>query len=113
MKSIPPLEHACQEKGLHTTEQKRAIARALSEATDHRDIAVATLYRTIRLFADAGIVKRHECCDAGPRDEEVPDQDHDHLINVTLSKIIEFTNEEIRRLQQLIAKNGYTLLLAK
>src|SRR4051812_44140652 len=103
------LEKRCVEKGLKMTEQRRVIARVLSESDDHPDvellyqrafaadpnISIATVYRTVRLFEEAGIVERHEFGDGRSRYEESPDRHHDHLIDLRSGKVIEFTNEEI------------------
>jgi len=99
-------------------EQRRVIARVLSEADDHPDveevykraseqdsrISIATVYRTMRLFEDAGIVERHDFGDGRARYEEATDEHHDHLINVKSGTVIEFQNEEIEQLQEKIAR---------
>jgi Fur family ferric uptake transcriptional regulator len=107
------------------TEQRRIIARVLSEAIDHPDaeelyrraasldphISIATVYRTVKLFEDAGILERHDFRDGRSRYEEVPESHHDHLIDVQSGKVIEFRNEEIERLQRLIADElGFELV---
>src|SRR5881392_2876142 len=107
------------------TEQRRIIARVLSEAIDHPDaeelyrraasldphISIATVYRTVKLFEDAGILERHDFRDGPSRYEEVPESHHDHLIDVQSGKVIEFRNEEIERLQRLIADElGFELV---
>ena len=107
------------------TEQRRVIARVLSDAADHPDveevhrrahaedprISIATVYRTMRLFEDAGIVTRHEFGDGRARYEETADSHHDHLIDVRSGKVIEFRNEEIERLQHEIARaHGFKLV---
>lgn len=119
------IEKLCIEKGLRMTDQRRVIARVLSEAHDHPDaeelhrraaaidsrISIATVYRTVRLFEEAGILERHDFRDGRSRYEEVPEEHHDHLIDVTTGKVIEFRDEEIERLQQLIAERlGYRLV---
>lgn len=112
------LEKLCADKGMKMTEQRRIIARVLSDAEDHPDveevyrraseqdskISIATVYRTMRLFEDAGIVERHDFGDGRSRYEEVTDEHHDHLINVKTGRVIEFQNEEIERLQEKIAR---------
>jgi Fur family ferric uptake transcriptional regulator len=112
------IEQRCIESGMKMTEQRRVIARVLSDASDHPDveevhrraaavdngISIATVYRTMRLFEDAGIVTRHEFGDGRSRYEETAEAHHDHLINVRSGKVIEFKNEEIERLQQEIAR---------
>lgn len=119
------LEKLCVEKGMRMTEQRRVIARVLSESRDHPDveelyqrasavdsnISIATVYRTVRLFEEAGILERHDFGDGRARYEEVPETHHDHLIDVQSGKVVEFRNEEIERLQQLVAEElGYKLV---
>ncbi|MBI1238043.1 MAG: transcriptional repressor [Alphaproteobacteria bacterium] len=119
------IERLCEAKGLRMTEQRRVIARVLSEATDHPDaeelyrrasaidpkISIATIYRTVRLFEEAGILERHDFRDGRSRYEEVPEEHHDHLIDLQTGRVVEFRNEEIERLQKLIAeKLGYRLV---
>jgi Fur family ferric uptake transcriptional regulator len=112
------LEQRCIDSGMKMTGQRRIIARVLSDSADHPDveevhrrasaedsrISIATVYRTMRLFEEAGIVQRHEFGDRRARYEEAPDTHHDHLINVRSGKVIEFRSEEIESLQQEIAK---------
>ena len=119
------LEKLCIEKGLRMTEPRRVIARVLSTATDHPDaeelhrranaqdasISLATVYRTVKLFEDAGIIQAHDFRDGRARYEEVPDEHHDHLINVRTGEVVEFHSEEIEELQELIAKKlGFRLV---
>jgi len=119
------LEKLCAEKGLRMTEQRRTIARVLSVAEDHPDaeelhrranevdktISLATVYRTVKLFEEASIIESHDFGDGRARYEEVPDEHHDHLIDVKSGQVIEFHNEEIERLQVEIAeKLGYRLV---
>ncbi len=119
------LEVLCQEKGLKMTEQRRVIARVLSEATDHPDveevyrraaeidsrISIATVYRTVRLFEEEKILEKHDFGDGRARYEERPLQHHDHLIDVSTGKVIEFQNHEIEELQRKIAEQlGYQLV---
>lgn len=119
------IEAMCLEKGLKMTEQRRVIARVLSEATDHPDvdmvyqravsldpkISIATVYRTVRLFEEASILARHDFGDGRSRYEEIPTEHHDHLIDVQTGDVIEFTNEEIERLQIIVARElGYELI---
>ena len=107
------------------TEPRRVIARVLSTATDHPDaeelhrranaqdasISLATVYRTVKLFEDAGIIQAHDFRDGRARYEEVPDEHHDHLINVRTGEVVEFHSEEIEELQELIAKKlGFRLI---
>ena len=112
------LEKLCVDKGMKMTEQRRVIARVLSEAEDHPDveevyrrapaqdskISIATVYRTMRLFEDEGIVERHDFGDGRARYEEVSEEHHDHLINVKTGRVIEFQNEEIEALQERVAR---------
>lgn len=119
------LEKLCQEKGLKMTEQRRVIARVLSEADDHPDveqvyqratqidsrISIATVYRTVKLFEEANILERHDFGDGRARYEEAPTDHHDHLIDVKSGEVVEFFSEEIERLQEQIAKKlGYKLV---
>jgi Fur family ferric uptake transcriptional regulator len=119
------IEQLCTDKGLRMTDQRRIIARVLSEATDHPDaeelyrrastldphISIATVYRTVKLFEDAGILERHDFRDGRARYEEVPDAHHDHLIDVQTGKVIEFRNEEIEKLQKRVAEElGFELV---
>lgn len=119
------LEKLCAEKGLRMTEQRKVIARVLSASDDHPDaeelhrrsnavdknISLATVYRTVKLFQEYGIIESHDFGDGRARYEEVPDEHHDHLIDVRSDKIIEFYNEEIERLQIEIARSfGYKLI---
>ncbi|HRX39168.1 MAG TPA: Fur family transcriptional regulator [Parvularculaceae bacterium] len=107
------------------TEQRRVIARVLSVAQDHPDveeihrraveidpkISIATVYRTMRLFEDAGVVERHDFQDGRSRYEEATESHHDHLIDLKSGEVIEFVNEEIEKLQAKIAeKLGYKLV---
>ncbi|MBI1364485.1 MAG: transcriptional repressor [Alphaproteobacteria bacterium] len=119
------LEKICIDKGMRMTEQRRVIARVLSAAEDHPDveeihrraaeidprISIATVYRTMRLFEDAGVVERHDFQDGRSRYEESTEFHHDHLIDVKSGAVIEFVNEEIEKLQQKIAEqHGYKLV---
>ncbi len=119
------LEQLCVSKGMRMTDQRRVIARVLSEAHDHPDveelyaraskidshISIATVYRTVRLFEEAGILERHDFRDGRSRYEEVPERHHDHLIDVQSGKVIEFRNEDIEKLQEFIARElGYKLV---
>ena len=119
------IERLCIEKGLRMTEQRRTIARVLSHADDHPDaeelhrraaaednrISLATVYRTVRLFEEAGIIERHDFRDGRSRYEEAPEDHHDHLIDLNPGDVIEFVDEEIGRLQEAIARKlGYKLV---
>ena len=119
------LEKLCLEKGMRMTDQRRVIARVLSAADDHPDveevyrrataidsnISIATVYRTVRLFEEAGILERHDFRDGRSRYEEVPDVHHDHLIDLKSGKVFEFRNEEIEALQREVARRlGFKLV---
>jgi Fur family ferric uptake transcriptional regulator len=119
------LEKLCVDKGMRMTEQRRVVARVLSLAHDHPDveelhrraheidphISIATVYRTVRLFEESGIIERHDFRDGRSRYEEVPDTHHDHLIDMKTGKVVEFVDEEIERLQAAIARKlGYKLV---
>ncbi|MBP5858209.1 transcriptional repressor [Marivibrio halodurans] len=119
------IERLCQEKGLKMTGQRRVIARVLSESDDHPDvemlharaiaidpkISIATVYRTVRLFEDEDILTRHDFGDGRARYEEVPEEHHDHLIDIDSGEVIEFTNEAIESLQEEVARKlGYRLM---
>jgi Fur family ferric uptake transcriptional regulator len=120
-----PLERLCVEKGMRMTGQRRTIAQVLSDASDHPDveevhrranekdnrISLSTVYRTVRMFEEAGILERHEFGDGRARYEPLPREHHDHLIDIDTGNVIEFRNEEIERLQEAIAKElGYKLI---
>jgi Fur family ferric uptake transcriptional regulator len=119
------IEEACVAKGLRMTEQRRIIARVLGRSQDHPDveelyrrasaidqnISISTVYRTVRLFEDAGIIERHDFRDGRARYEQMPGEHHDHLIDLRSGKVIEFRSEEIERLQEDIARrHGYRLI---
>ncbi|WP_420548359.1 Fur family transcriptional regulator [Curvivirga sp.] len=119
------VERLCQEKGLKMTEQRRVIARVLSESVDHPDvellyqraveiddgISIATVYRTVRLLEEANILTKHEFGDGRARYEEVSEDHHDHLINVETGEVIEFHNEAIEKLQEEVARQlGFKLV---
>jgi len=119
------IEDLCMEKGMRMTEQRRVIARVLSEAHDHPDveevyrrasaidphISIATVYRTVRLFEEAGILERHDFRDGRSRYEQVTEEHHDHLIDLHTGAVMEFKNEDIERLQQAIARElGFKLV---
>ena len=119
------IENLCVEKGMRMTEQRRVVARVLSQAHDHPDveelyrrahevdphISIATVYRTVRLFEEAGIIERHDFRDGRARYEEAPEEHHDHLIDMKTGKVLEFVDPEIEKLQQQIAERlGYRLV---
>jgi Fur family ferric uptake transcriptional regulator len=119
------VEQLCLDKGMKMTEQRRIIARVLSDSDDHPDveelyrratkvdsrISIATVYRTVRLFEESGILERHDFGDGRARYEETPDEHHDHLIDIQSGRVIEFHNEAIEKLQTEIARDlGYRLV---
>ena len=119
------IEALCAEKGLRITEQRRVIARVLSDAEDHPDveavharasaidpgISIATVYRTVRLFEEAAILERHDFGNGRARYEAAADAHHDHLIDVETGKVTEFVDPELEALQKQIAeKLGFRLV---
>ncbi len=119
------IEKLCVEKGMRMTEQRRVIARVISSSHDHPDveelhrraaaidsgISIATVYRTVRLFEEAGILDRHDFGDGRARYEAAPEAHHDHLIDVETGKVVEFVDPELEALQKVIAeKLGYRLV---
>tara|TARA_A100001037_G_scaffold292518_1_gene307948 strand:- start:13974 stop:14408 length:435 start_codon:yes stop_codon:yes gene_type:complete len=119
------LERLCIQKGMKMTGQRRLIARVLSESEDHPDveavyrrasehdpkISIATVYRTVRLFEEASILDRHDFGDGRARYEEVPEEHHDHLIDIRSGRVLEFHDTEIEQLQERIAERlGYKLV---
>ena len=119
------IEQICIDRGLKMTDQRRVIARVLSDAHDHPDveqvyrraveidphISIATVYRTVRLFEESEILEKHDFGDGRSRYEEVPETHHDHLIDVQSGRVIEFQDEEIEKLQRRVAeKLGYKLV---
>lgn len=119
------IEALCAAKGMRMTEQRKTIARVLAAADDHPDveelyrrcvkvddrISISTVYRTVRLFEDAGIIERHDFREGRARYEQIPESHHDHLINLRNGEVIEFRSEEIERLQTEIARKlGYRLV---
>ena len=119
------LEEQCVKKGMRMTEQRRTIAQVIEAAEDHPDveelyrraaaqdprISLSTVYRTLNLFEEAGLVTKHDFKDGRARFEPIPDEHHDHLIDIRSGKVIEFRNEEIEAIQDVIAKRlGYRLV---
>jgi Fur family ferric uptake transcriptional regulator len=119
------LEEQCVKKGMRMTEQRRVIAQVIEGAEDHPDvkelyrrasaidprISLSTVYRTLNLFEEDGLVTKHDFKDGRARFEPIPDEHHDHLIDIRSGKVIEFRNEEIEAIQELIAKRlGYRLV---
>lgn len=122
---VSQLENMCEKSGMRMTEQRRVIARVLEGATDHPDveelyrraskidehISLSTVYRTVNLFEEAGLVAKHDFKDGRARFEPLPDQHHDHLIDVRTGRVIEFRNAEIEAIQEEIARKlGYKLV---
>ena len=119
------IENLCNEKGMRMTDQRRVVARVLSTSHDHPDveelyrrahaldphISIATVYRTVRLFEEAGIIARHDFRDGRSRYEETSDTHHDHLIDMKTGRVIEFVDQDIEALQEAIARRlGYKLV---
>jgi Fur family ferric uptake transcriptional regulator len=119
------LEEECAARGMRMTEQRRVIAQVIEAAVDHPDveelyrraaeidsrISLSTVYRTVNLFEEAGLVTKHDFKDGRARFELIPDEHHDHLIDIRTGKVIEFRNEEIEAIQEVIAKRlGYKLV---
>jgi Fur family ferric uptake transcriptional regulator len=124
-KPTSSIEMRCQETGMRMTEQRRIIARVLNDAADHPDveelyrrcakldprISISTVYRTVKLFEDSGIIERHDFREGRARFEQTSDSHHDHLINLRTGEVIEFQSEEIERLQTEVARKlGYKLV---
>ena len=119
------IEALCAANGMRMTEQRRVIARVLARSADHPDveelyrrcaevddrISISTVYRTVKLFEDAGIIERHDFREGRARYEQIPDTHHDHLINLRTGAVVEFQSDEIERLQAEIARRlGYRLV---
>lgn len=125
MNRVIDVEVLCAKKGMRITEPRRIIARILSESEDHPHvellhsrvskidpgISIATVYRTVRLFEEAGILERHEFGDGRSRYEAAADAHHDHLIDVESGDVLEFVDPELEQLQKLIAERlGFRLV---
>ena len=119
------IEKKCIEKGVRLTDQRRIVAKVMSESEDHPDvdelhkrvnkldskISIATVYRTVKLFEEAGILAKHDFRGNKARYEETPKEHHDHLIDINTGEIIEFVDADIEKLQKKVAeKFGYKLL---
>ncbi len=119
------IEQKCIAKGVKLTEQRKIIAKIMSESQDHPDvdelykrassidkkISIATVYRTVKLFEESGIVAKHDFKGGKARYEELSESHHDHLIDIKTGEIIEFVDEEIEKLQKKVAdKYGYNLV---
>ena len=119
------IEQKCIAKGVKLTDQRKIIAKVMSDSTDHPDvdelykrvskidtkISIATIYRTVKLFEEAGIIAKHDFKGGKARYEEISESHHDHLIDIKTGEIIEFVDEEIEKLQKKVAeKYGYDLV---
>ena len=119
------IENKCIQQGVRLTEQRKLVAKVMSESADHPDvdelhkrvnkidskISIATVYRTVKLFEEAGVVAKHDFKGTKARYEEATQEHHDHLIDVNTGEITEFVNEDIEKLQeQVAAKLGYKLV---
>ena len=119
------IESKCKKKGVRLTDQRRLIAKVMSDSESHPDvdelhkkvskfdskISIATVYRTVKLFEEAGIVSKHDFKGSKSRYEQAPEEHHDHLIDINSGEITEFVNEEIEKLQKQVAeKLGYKLV---
>ena len=119
------IEDKCKERGVRFTDQRRLIAKVMSQSSDHPDVdelhkrvskidekvSIATVYRTVKLFEESGIIEKHDFKGGKARYEQSPDIHHDHLIDVNTGEIVEFVDEEIEKLQNKVAeKLGYKLV---
>tara|TARA_B100000686_G_C16749468_1_gene951553 strand:+ start:494 stop:904 length:411 start_codon:yes stop_codon:yes gene_type:complete len=119
------IEKECSKRGVRLTDQRKLVAKVMSESADHPDvdelhkrvnkldskISIATVYRTVKLFEEAGIVSKHDFKGNKARYEQAPQEHHDHLIDINTGKIIEFVNNDIEELQKKVAeKLGYKLV---
>jgi len=119
------IEDKCEQKGVRLTDQRRLIAKVMSQSSDHPDVdelhkriskidekvSIATVYRTVKLFEEAGIITKHDFKGGKARYEEISESHHDHLIDIKTGEIIEFVDEEIENLQKKVAeKYGYDLV---
>lgn len=125
MGRLMDIEALFEAKGLRVTEQRKVIARVLSESVDHPSvdtlytrasaidpgISIATIYRTVRLFEEAGIIEHHDFGDGKARYEPAPDAHHDHLIDVETGAVLEFVDPELETLQrELATRLGFRLV---
>ena len=119
------IENKCIEMGVRLTEQRKLVAKIMSESQDHPDvdelhkrvnkfdskISIATVYRTVKLFEEAGIISKHDFKGSKARYEQTSHEHHDHLIDINTGEITEFVNQDIERLQEKVAKKlGYKLV---
>ena len=125
MSDINIIEEKCAKQGVRLTDQRKLIAKVMSESDDHPDvdelhkrvnkhdskISIATVYRTVKLFEEAGIVAKHDFKGTKARYEQTTREHHDHLIDINTGEITEFVNEDIEKLQKKVAeKLGYKLV---
>ena len=119
------IEDKCKQRGVRLTDQRRLIAKVMSQSSDHPDVdelhkrvskidekvSIATVYRTVKLFEESEIIEKHDFKGGKARYEQSPDIHHDHLIDVNTGEIVEFVDEEIEKLQNEVAKKlGYKLV---
>jgi len=119
------IEEKCKLKGVRLTDQRKLIAKVMSESDDHPDVdelhkrvskidkkvSIATVYRTVKLFEEAGILERHDFKEGKSRYEPTTDEHHDHLIDINSGEIVEFVDKDIEKLQEKVAeKYGYKLV---
>ena len=119
------IEEKCKKKGVKLTDQRKLIAKVMSDSHDHPDvdelykrvskidskISIATVYRTVKLFEEVGIVTKHDFKGGKARYEELSESHHDHLIDIKTGEIIEFVDDEIEKLQKKVAdRHGYELV---
>jgi len=119
------IEDKCKQRGVRLTDQRRLIAKVMNQSSDHPDVdelhkriskidekvSIATVYRTVKLFEESGIIEKHDFKGGKARYEQSPDIHHDHLIDVNTGEIVEFVDEEIEKLQNKVAKKlGYKLV---
>ena len=119
------IENKCIDKGLRLTDQRKLVAKVMSESKDHPDvdelhkrvnkidskISIATVYRTVKLFEAAGVVSKHDFKGNKSRYEKATEEHHDHLIDINTGEITEFVNDDIEKLQKkIVEKLGYKLV---
>ena len=123
--NVKDIETLCATKGIRMTEQRRTVARVLTKSSDHPDveelfrrcarvddrISISTVYRTVKLFDEAGIIERHDFREGRARYEQLQESHHDHLIDVRSGQVVEFRSEEIEQLKRDVARRlGYDLV---
>jgi len=119
------IEEKCKQKGVKLTDQRKLIAKVMSDSKDHPDvdelykrvskidskISIATIYRTVKLFEESGILTKHDFRGGKARYEELSESHHDHLIDIKTGEIVEFVDQEIEKLQKIVAERlGYQLV---